>query len=172
MKTLVHYIIWRAGRREGFGATKLNKVLWFSGARNYELRGKPITGASYVRQTHGPVPREILSVTQELEDAGLVRTSEEHFHGFNMTRRMTDLKPDVAMFSEDELALVDWWIRHVDEDHSAGTISALSHDYTWEIAGMGEVIPLYAVLASRIRAPRGEELDWAKAEAKRLGLAT
>ena len=29
-KRLVHYIIWKAGKRDWFGAVKLNKVLWFS----------------------------------------------------------------------------------------------------------------------------------------------
>ena len=80
------------------------------------------------------------------------------------------MRPDTAMFSDQELSIVDWWTKHIDEDHTAGSISELSHDYTWEIASMGEEIPLYAVLASRIRAPRGQELEWAKAEAERLGL--
>ena len=46
-KRLVHYVIWCAGERYGFGAVELNKVLWFSDARAFMLLGKPITGASY-----------------------------------------------------------------------------------------------------------------------------
>ena len=43
-KQLVHYVIWKAGKRDWFGATKLNKVLWFADARAYVLTGRPITG--------------------------------------------------------------------------------------------------------------------------------
>lgn len=47
----------------------------------------------------------------------------------------------------------------------------LSHDYGWEIAQMGEELPLRAFLASRIRSPRtAEEIAWAEEEAARHGL--
>ena len=49
-KTLVVYIAWKAGQRDWFGATKLNKVLWFAEARAFVLHGKPITGATYIQQ--------------------------------------------------------------------------------------------------------------------------
>jgi len=51
-KTLV-YIAWKAGGRDWFGATKLNKVLWFAEARAFVLHGKPIVGATYIRQNMG-----------------------------------------------------------------------------------------------------------------------
>jgi hypothetical protein len=170
LKALTLYIIWRAGYREGFGATKLNKVLWFSDARHFVMYGKPITGATYLRERHGPVPERISELRNQLQSTGQISTWSEPYFGGDITRFTTDAPPDTTMFTADELSVVDWWIKHVADEHSARSISELSHNYTWEIAGMGEAIPLYAVLASRIRAPLGQELDWAKAEAKRLGL--
>lgn len=41
-KRLFHYVVWKAGKKDGFGATKLYKVLWFSEARTYLLTGEPI----------------------------------------------------------------------------------------------------------------------------------
>ena len=169
-KALVHYIIWRAGHRDGFGATKLNKVLWFSDARAYMLHKKPITGATYIREKHGPVPQQIMPIRAELERDGVISISEEPYFKRKITRFRTREKPNTSIFSVDELQIVDWWIKHVDEDHSAESVSELSHDYMWEIAELGEQLPLYAVFATRVRAPRGKELEWAKAEAKRLGL--
>jgi hypothetical protein len=67
--------------------------------------------------------------------------------------------------------LVDWWIKHVAEEHTATSISDLSHNYAWNIAAMGEEIPLHAVFADRVRSPNDEELEWARTEAKRLGLS-
>ncbi len=77
----------------------------------------------------------------------------------------------MTAFSAEEMNLVDWWVKHVDEEHTATSISEASHDQMWKLAHQGEEIPLYAVFASRIRAPLGKELEWAKAEAERLGLS-
>ncbi len=170
LKALTLYIIWRAGNRAGFGATKLNKVLWFADARHFVMYGKSITGAVYLREPHGPVPERIAEVREQLQTEGLVQSWTEPYFGVDISRFTTDLPPDTSIFTHDELSVVDWWIKHVADEHTARSISELSHNYTWEVAAMGEAIPLYAVLATRIRAPLGQELDWARAEAKRLGL--
>jgi hypothetical protein len=34
-KSLMHYVIAKAGDEDGFGAVKLYKILWFSDARAY-----------------------------------------------------------------------------------------------------------------------------------------
>lgn len=169
-KALVLYIIWRAGHREGFGATKLNKVLWFVDARSYMMYRKPITGATYVREKHGPVPRQMMAVRDELVSEGRLAIAKEPYFSGEITKFKALEPPDVSAFSTEEMNLVDWWIKHVDEEHTAVSVSELSHDYMWELAQTGEDIPLYAVFASRIRAPLGKELEWAKAEAERLGL--
>jgi hypothetical protein len=43
LKHLIHYVAWKAGKRDWFGATKLYKVLWFADARQLVLTKKPIT---------------------------------------------------------------------------------------------------------------------------------
>jgi hypothetical protein len=82
-KSLVHYIIARAGNKPGFGATKLNKVLWFADARLFMLRGKPITGAAYIREKWGPVPQQIMPVRDELVKAGAFSRSKLRTYRFS-----------------------------------------------------------------------------------------
>jgi len=169
-KALVLYIIWRTSHREGFGATKLNKTLWFAEARTFEAYGKPISGESFVRDKHGPRSQHLSAACEELEKDGLVERFSEHFYDYEVTRYRAFQPPDVSRFSGEEIALVDWWIGFIDK-HTATSISKLSHDYGWEIARMGEELPLYAFLASKIREPRSEaEVKWAQEEARRLGL--
>lgn len=170
LKALVLYVIWRAGRREGFGATKLNKVLWFAEARHYVMYGKAITGETFIRRQFGPVPEHIDETCQELESTNLISRISEKYHGNELKRFVATAPASVDMFSADELSVIDWWIKSIDEEHSAASISEMSHDYAWKIASEGEALPLHAMFAARIRAPLGEELEWAKAEAKRLGL--
>ncbi len=97
---------------------------------------------------------------------GAIRTTKED----RLTRIVALRPPDVSMFSADELKTVDYWIEHIDKEHTATTISEQSHDYAWDIAPMGEVLPLYAILANRIREPSEQELGQLRKRAKELGL--
>lgn len=166
LKRLIHYVAWKAGKRDWFGATKLYKVLWFSDARRFVLAKKPITGAIYIREKYGPVPKHALIARRELEAEKSIRVTKER----ELTRFVALKVPDVSMFTEDELRTVDYWIDHIDKDHTAQSISEQSHDYAWEIAKMKEELPLYAILANRIREPTDEELGKLRERAKELGL--
>ena len=76
-KRLVHYIVWKVGKHDWFGATKLNKVLWFVDACAYALTGSPITGETYTRGEFGPVPKHIVPVRRELAEEGAIKVSKE-----------------------------------------------------------------------------------------------
>lgn len=168
-KALVLYVIWRTGDVRDFGLTKLNKVLWFTDARTYEAFGKSVTGETYVRRKFGPVPMHIDEVISELIANGKIQSWSEPWFDFEVKRFAAHEPPDMALFSADELGFIDWWIKHVAEQHTATSISEKSHDYGWKIAKEGEELPLKAFLARRIREPIGEELDWAKQAAAKLG---
>ena len=165
-KRLVHYVIWRAGKRDWFGAVKLNKVLWFSDTEAFAHTGESITGAAYTRQQFGPVPKAIMPIRSELEREGKIKITRQ-----GKLDRFTPLeKPDTRSFTTTETAIVEYWIEHIATYETAGTISAKSHDYAWQIASMGEPLPMTASLAVRLRAPNDPEMDWAKETAAKLGL--
>ncbi len=167
-KRLVQYIAFKTGREPGFGSTKLNKVLWFADARAYMLRREPITGATYVREKFGPVPREMMPIRSELIEEGNVRQTRERFYNQEAIRLSAVRPPDMSIFTEQERREVDYWIKHIAEDHTAKSISDLTHDdISWEIAALGEELPYHAIFAARTRRPKGRELEWAAARVKR-----
>ena len=170
LKALLHYVIWVAGARPGFGAVKLYKVAWFSDARRFVLAGNSITGAAYVREKYGPMPRDAWSVREELASIGAIRQWKDRVYDHEAWRFKALTPPNVNFFSGDEKKEVDYWIRHIDEDHTAETISDLSHGYGWEIASTGERLPFHSVLAQRIRDPNEEELQWAREAARQIRL--
>ena len=165
-KRAIHYIVWKAGNRPGFGATKLNKVLWFADARVYVLKGHPITGSKYIREKWGPVPNAIMPAKEALQKSGVIEIWKDR----GQERYRTQSRPDTTIFADYELKALNDWIDVIDREHTAASISEESHNYAWEIAIMGEELPLYAILAERVREPQGSELEWARKEAKRLGL--
>lgn len=170
-KALMHYVIWKAGDKEGFGAIKLYKVLWFSEARFWVLNGYPIAGETYVRKEFGPVPKHRKQVRRELVEESRISERKKRYSGDAEIWHFKSLAtPDVTALSKDERQMVDYWIKYIDEEHTGASISEESHDYAWEIAAMDEELPFEAFLANRIRKPTPKELARAKQRAKRAGL--
>jgi hypothetical protein len=169
-KALLHYVVWKAGDKDGFGATKLYRVLWFSDARAYMLHGEPITGETYIRKEFGPLPTHALAAIRELSDDGSIRVWNDtyfnkpirHFHSLRL--------PDKLSLTDDQRKIVEFWIVHIADEHTAASISEQSHDYAWEIAKLGEDLPYHAIFANRVRDPEGDEFAWASRRAKELEL--
>jgi hypothetical protein len=170
LKDLIHYVIWAAGARPNFGAVKLYKVLWFSDARSFILHGRSITGAPYVREKYGPIPRDGMKLRTQLADAGYIRQWQNRASGNLGWHFRSLVPPTISWLREDEKAQVNYWIKHISENHTAESISDETHDYGWSIAKMGERLPFHSILAERVRDPNSDELKWAKERAKGLGL--
>jgi hypothetical protein len=165
LKHLIHYVIWKAGARPGFGATKLYKSAWFSEAKQFLLTGKSITGAPYIREKHGPIPRDGIILRNELAASGLI----QQWKGTGGEWVFKALaRPTAGVFNSAELQTIDFWITEIDKNHTASSISDLSHDYAWEIAAMKEPLPFTSFMASRGREPTDQETERLRDRAKEL----
>lgn len=170
LAALFHYVISRVGARAGFGATKLYKIAWFADARQFMLTGKSITGAQYVKEAHGPIPKMGRAIRATLNARGDIKEWRDHALFGAPWKFQSINQPDVNKFSSEERSQIDYWIKHIDEEHTATSISDLSHDYGWEIAQLKEALPFAAFFASRVREPDEKELSWAKKRVSELGL--
>ena len=142
-RELVIYIAEKCADDPTFGATKLNKILYYSDFYAYRVIGEPITGASYQKLSAGPAPREFLPQKKILEDTSRATfVSQPYFNGVQ-TRIVPaeGEKPDLSIFQESELALVDEVI-HFFRGKSAADVSAFSHrEPGWIVCNISEVIP-------------------------------
>lgn len=142
---LMLYIADRSVDDPDFGATKLNKILFFSDFMAYEQFGKSITGAVYQRLDHGPAPRHLLPVQAELirnRDAFITPVSRYNF----TQKRLTALREcDLSLFSSEEIALVSQ-VMDALQGKNAAQVSAISHRFDgWKLADDGEDIPYFTV---------------------------
>jgi len=136
-----------------FGATKLNKILFFCDFLCFGLAGQSITGASYQRLRNGPAPIQLPAMAREIEQA-----DEGYFivrPYFNLKqRRLIAKRPANRMrFSTEELDLINDVITNL-ERSSATDVSNLSHlrSRAWQLAEEGETIPYTAVFLSTRKA--------------------
>ncbi len=71
-------------------------------------------------------------------------------------------QPSLALFSADEISLVDEMIEVICYQHSARSISEASHTRVWEAAHVGEEIPYSSAFIHRLRSISPDDLDWAR----------
>lgn len=146
---LMLYVARRCESDTAFGATKLNKILFFADFLAYLRTGSPITGQHYQKLDQGPAPRRLLPVQKALckrEAAALGK--RDHF-GRTQARLIALREPDLSRFSGVEIAIVDEVLAVLD-GHNARAVSELSHRFLgWQIAKKGEDIPYQSALIER-----------------------
>lgn len=130
---LIVYLAMKCQDDAYFGATKLNKLLFYSDFVSYKRTGCAITGAEYRALQHGPAPRQLLPVRGKLEQEGAIAQQT-----WGPQNRIVALrKPNLDAFSESERAIVDEMIEHFSE-YDTGAIVQESHTFLGWRAAMAE----------------------------------
>jgi hypothetical protein len=161
-KAMVHYIVASCDDPQRLGATRLNKICWYGDTIMYRLTGESITGEVYVKRKHGPVPKSILHALRELEKEGRISVTDQQLFQSHKIRLFIARQPaNTASFRAGETDILNYVMRHICADHSAASISELSHDAIWEAANEGEEIPMFATLVAKPADWTKEVSDWA-----------
>jgi Protein of unknown function (DUF4065) len=166
-KELVVFISQRCEGDPAFGATKLNKLLFYADFIAFLKTGKAITWHKYRRLENGPVPRRLVPIIRELEtDGTIITVTRDHF-GFQQKRTVARRDANLAAFSGEEIALVTKLIEEF-WGQSAQSVSNESHEFIgWKIAEDGEDIPYEMAL---VRLEKPTPADMAVAEGLSLEL--
>ncbi len=171
LRELILYVATQCQDDPKFGATKLNKILWWADFLAYAEHGRPITGIEYQRLGNGPAPRRLVPVRIQMEADGDIVLAEVPGRGGYVQKKIVPLRAaNLDVFSAADIAVVDDVIRALWKKTAKG-VSTLSHGKAWEVAGDGESIPYEAVFLSddpinRYDVARTKEL------ARRFGWAT
>jgi uncharacterized phage-associated protein len=146
---LILYVCQQCADDPCFGATKLNKILYFSDFLQYANTGRPITGVEYQKLEYGPVPRRLLPVRRNLEKKGALGIQPTRLASGAVQQKPVNLRaPDLKDFSGDEIATVDRVIRVLGKMDSS-SVSDLSHQMVgWQAVETGETIPYSSILIS------------------------
>lgn len=155
------YVAEKSQGDETFGATKLNKLLFYSDFLAYLNFGKAITDQEYFRLPKGPAPRKLLPVRKKLEQEGAIKVEAVRFFGFPQDRVIPLRQADYSVFTADEMALMDRVIE-MHRNKTASEISEESHGFVgWSLARDRETIP-YSVALVHCREPKPKEIAHAK----------
>jgi hypothetical protein len=147
---LIVYISWKSHNDPRFGATKLNKLLYFSDFLAMSRLGAPITAVAYQHLKNGPAPRHLEEVRDGLVERRAIAVANVPlpYGGLTLIRTYALREPDLNEFSGKEIALVDSLIDLHWEDN-ADTMSERSHSYVgWKMTSMFETIPYGSIFLS------------------------
>ena len=147
-RELILYIARESRDDPRFGATKLNKLLFYIDFGSYRMLGAPATGATYQHLPAGPAPREILDAMRYLVDSGAaMMETREYFSGTQ--ERLAPLRdPDLSQFSPQELEIADSVIAEF-WAFNARRISAYSHgEWGWQVTEDFEDMPYHMAWVS------------------------
>ena len=143
---LMLYLAYRCRDAEYFGSTKLCKLLYYSDVGAFARTGDPISGADYMRQDHGPMPRDFYLHRHLLIEAGRARLEMRVVFSHDQERLVPTVGDSYfeGKFTGPELEAVDSALDMLKEmtaaeasDHSHGEVG-------WIVAKDGETIPYEA----------------------------
>jgi hypothetical protein len=161
LKALILYVCSKGQGDKRFGAIKLNKILFFSDFYSYQVRGEPITGAKYVKQRLGPVPKSLMPIQQELVDEGRLEIRDVTKPWGSQREYQVKEPPDLSLFDSFEISTVDSIAEYIISDFTSSEASDLSHDSIWKVAKDWEEIPYSAVFAKTTGELTESDIQWA-----------
>lgn len=146
---LIVYISDKSAGDPRFGATKLNKLLYFSDFLAFGNFGEPITCAIYTHRKWGPAPRHFEEVRDALLASASLKIETRQLNSGNRQNRTVALREaSLQDFSQQQIDLVDDLIKQ-HWDRTADEISEASHNYVgWKMTKDGEAIPYESIFLS------------------------
>ena len=154
------------------GATKLNKILFFAEFTHLRRHHRVISGCVFQKLPHGPAPRQLLPVRQNLIASGAARLIEEDFLGHPQQRLLPARDADLNVFTDDEIQTIEDVLGQL-EGMTGTQVSELSHQEPgWRLTEAGETIPFSTAFLDfpQRQTPTSERLTESVAE--RYGFAT
>lgn len=157
LKNLIIYVAEKSKGDPYFGATKLNKILYYADFRAYRELGHSITGAEYQKLPEGPAPRDFLRVRRQLLDEGRIKIENRPVFNY-IQQRIVPISPvprPESVFSADELAIVEDVLLTA-RGKSGTEVSEMSHaEAGWKLVAYYQTVPYETAWFT----PKGTELD-------------
>ena len=130
-----------------FGATKLNKILWWADFLSFRDLGKPITGVEYHKLANGPAPKKFPIIKDDLIEKRHIEIKKRKVFNHTQQKVIALRSPNYCFFTGEQIALVDQIVDAL-WGKTATEVSEMSHGMAWKIVNHKESIPYEAVFLS------------------------
>lgn len=131
---------------EYFGATKLNKLLFFADAQAYLSLGRTITGQEYQRLPQGPAPRQMVPVLDDMKSKQELAERPRSLYGKPQRKFFALREANPETFTVEEMDIA-FRVLSQYRNWNATDMSRASHEcLAWQLVEDGETIPFAMLL--------------------------
>ncbi|MFH1946783.1 MAG: type II toxin-antitoxin system antitoxin SocA domain-containing protein [Candidatus Magasanikbacteria bacterium] len=136
-KQVLLYILERVGNKPNVGMTVLYKLLYFIDFDYYEKYEEQLMGLTYIKNHHGPTPKEFIKVVEQMKQVGELEEIKSKYFTYEQKKFLPVMENDLSLISGRELEHIDWELGRL-ANLSAKQISDLSHiDTPWAVTDDG-----------------------------------
>jgi len=139
-KQVLLYVLQKVGAKPNVGMTVLYKLLYFIDFDYYEKYEKQLMGLSYIKNTHGPTPREFKKVVDDMKGTGEIVEVKSKYFAHDQKKFLPHKEADLSLLSGQELEMIDDVLSRY-ADKSAVQLSEMTHrDMPWKATEEGKDI--------------------------------
>lgn len=139
-KQVFLYVLEKTAGKPNVGMTVLYKLLYFIDFDYYEKYEDQLMGLTYIKNHHGPTPREFVSVVDEMKKSGELEEVKSAYFTYEQRKFLPHRHADLSSLSAQEMTMIDSVLARYGEK-SAAELSVLSHEDTpWFAAEDGKNI--------------------------------
>jgi transcriptional regulator with XRE-family HTH domain len=139
------YILTKVGSKPNINETVIYKLLYFIDFDFYEKYEEQLIGASYVKNTYGPIPYEFDKIVSEMIENNEIAKFDVNYHGYSQTKYLPLREPDFMVLRANELDTIDNVLNRLSGMY-AKQISEYSHsDVPWLATEDGKIIDYESV---------------------------
>jgi transcriptional regulator with XRE-family HTH domain len=130
-KQVLLYILEKVGAKPNVGMTVLYKLLYFTDFDYYEKHEDQLMGLTYIKNTHGPTPREFAKVVEQMIKNGEIEKVKSTYFKHQQTKYLPRKKPDLGILNGRELEMIESVLDRY-SDKTATDLSEMTHrDMPW-----------------------------------------
>lgn len=139
-KEVFLYILEKVGSRPNVGQTVLYKLLYFIDFDHFEKYQEQLIGATYIKNHHGPTPKEFIKIVEEMKKVGDIEEVKSEYFNFEMKKYLARRSANLSQLKASELQTIERVLEKY-AGKSAKELSDLSHkDMPWAASEDGEEI--------------------------------
>lgn len=139
-KQVLLYVLEKTAGKPNVGMTVLYKLLYFIDFDYFEKYEQQLMGLTYIKNHHGPTPREFVKVVEEMKKTGELEEVKSRYFTYDQRKFLPLRRADLSLLTAQELKMIDSVLGRY-ADKSATELSNLSHEDTpWMAAESGENI--------------------------------
>ena len=120
-----------------------------------------------MKNTYGTVPEDepfsdysYSAALDELVSEKTVSIDKANNHGYVHQKYLSHKEPNINDLSEKELKILDDVIEDITKNHTASSISELTHNDIWSMAENRERIPLCTIFTHTLGNITNKDIEW------------